>query len=137
MPTPHRVVAGARMTGVNAVTGKHLTGFEEVQQSIEKLVTTPQAVRIMREWVGNPGLKLLGENMTRRNILLWYNIIWLLVEVFEPRFKITRFEVTSADRLGELGVLVQGLYRPYAHLDWQQAALFISVEDGVVRLRSA
>ncbi|WP_395175515.1 GPW/gp25 family protein [Roseibium alexandrii] len=125
------------MAGVNAVTGKPLTGFEEVQQSIEKLVTTPQAVRIMREWVGNPGLKLLGENMTRRNILLWYNIIWLLIEVFEPRFRITRFEVTSAERSGELGVRMLGLYRPYAHLDWQQAALFISVEDGVVRLRAA
>jgi phage baseplate assembly protein W len=125
------------MAGVNSLTGKPLTGFEEVEQAIKKLITTPQGSRVEREWVGNPGLRLLGENMTERTILVWYNIIWLLLEVFEPRFRIVRFDIENAGRLGDLDTIVIGEYRPYAHLNWQQATLYISVQDGVVRLRAA
>lgn len=125
------------MAGVNAQTGKRLEGFAHVEQSIEKILTTAQGERVMREWFGNPGLRLLGENLTPQTILLWYSICWTLIELFEPRFRITRFEVPDADRLGQLGATMVGEYRPYGHLDWQQAALFVSVTDGSVRVRQA
>lgn len=122
------------MTGVNAQTGELLDGYAHVEQSLEKIFTTHQGERIMREWFGNPGLKLLGENTTQRTILLWFNICWMLVQLFEPRFEIIRFEVNDADRLGAADVTMHGRYRPYGHLGWQQAKLFISVRDGSVRL---
>lgn len=124
------------MADIDARTGEVLQGFVEVEQSLEKILTTAQGERVMREWFGNPGLRLLGENMTPETVLLWYTIVWTLVELFEPRFKIRRFETNAATRSGELDATMVGDYRPYAHLDWQQAAFFVSVVDGVVRVRS-
>ncbi|PZP64492.1 MAG: hypothetical protein DI604_26865 [Delftia acidovorans] len=124
------------MSDIDARTGEPIQGFVEVEQSIEKILTTAQGERVMREWFGNPGLRLLGENMTPETVLLWYTIVWALIELFEPRFKIKRFETNSATRLGELDATMVGEYRPYAHLNWQQAKLFVSVVDGAVSIRS-
>lgn len=125
------------MTGVNAKTGQPLDGFAHVLQSVEKIITTPQGSRVMREWLGNPGLKLLGENMTEEEILLWFNILYMLVELFEPRLKIIAFSVDDLDRAGFADFTMDVEYRPYGHLDWQQSKAFVSVTDGRVSLRSA
>lgn len=125
------------MAGVDARTGWPLEGFAHVEQSLSKILTTWQGERVMREWFGNPGLRLLGENATERTILLWFNITWMLVDLFEPRFRVTRFVVNDIDRLGFTDFTMAGEYRPYAHLDWAQAALFVSVEDGTVMVRQA
>lgn len=123
------------MAGIDAHTGQPLDGFEHVQQSLERLFSTPQGSRVMREWVGNPGLKLLGQNATDQTILLWFTILFMLVELFEPRYRIVNFEVEDLSRLGFGDVFMNGQHRPFAHLDWQQAAAFISVTGGAVSLR--
>lgn len=125
------------MAGINAQTGAMLDGFGHVEQSIDKIITTMLAERVMREWVGNPGTRLLGENAGERTILAWATIIWTLVELFEPRFKIRRFQLNEIDRVGGLDLTIVGDYRPYAHLSWEQAELFISVVDGVVKVATA
>lgn len=125
------------MAGINEVDGSILDGEDHVAQSLGKIFSTRLGERVMREWFGNPGLRLLGENATEQSILLWQNILWMLVELFEPRFRITRFVVNDVDRLGYSDFTIEGEYRLYAHLDWQQAAYFVSVEDGAVRLQRA
>lgn len=125
------------MAGIDARTGKPLDNFEHVIQSVEKIFTTPQAARIMREWFGNPGIKLLGENVTERTILRWWTITWACLELFEPRFKVRTFQLLSADRLGTIDVRMKGEYRPYAHLEFQQAALYVSLSDGGVSITGA
>lgn len=124
------------MAGVNAVTGHVLDGVDHIQQSLEKIFNTAQGARVMREWFGNPGLKLLGENMTEETILLWFNTIFMLVECFEPRFRILKFVVDDLDRLGFAEFTMIGEFRPYAHLDWVQASYYVSLSEGVVSLRS-
>ena len=91
----------------------------------------------MREWVGNPGLRLLGENMTDDTILVWFNIVYMLIEIFEPRLKVISFAVSDLDRAGFAEFVMNVEYRPYAHLDWQQSSFFVSVNEGTVSLRSA
>jgi len=126
------------MAGLDANTLRPLDGFDHVLQSLEKIFTTPQGARVMREWLGNPGLRLLGENATPRTVLLWFNVLWLLVELFEPRFRIRRFEPNNIDRLGYADFTMVGEYRPYAHLDWEQAKAFVAIDDaGNVRLARA
>lgn len=122
------------MAGINAETGKAIDGFDEVQQSIEVILTTPQGTRVMREWFGNPGLKLLGENMTQDTIMKWWSITYALIELYEPRFEITQFDVESMNRDGTTGPAFSGRYRPYALADFVQARAFVSVSDGSVRL---
>lgn len=120
------------MAGINAVTGGVTGGFDHVQQSLEKIFTTPQGARVLREWFGNPGLRLLGENATARTVLVWFTILWTLVELFEPRYRVTRFVVKDIDRLGFGDFVLEGEHRPYAHLGWEQAPFFVTVgEDGV------
>ena len=125
------------MAGVNADNGKLLEGFDHVQQSLGKIWSTPQGERVMREWFGNPGLRLLGENATAATILQWFTILWVLGELFEPRFKITRFDVTDINDLGYSDFTVMGEHKPYAHLSFQQARAFVSVTDNVVTLSPA
>lgn len=125
------------MAGVNSVTGKSLDGFDHVQQSIGKILTTRQGERVMREWVGNPGLKLLGENATERTVLQWFTIVYMLIELFEPRFRIRRFVVNDVTRLGTADFTIDGEYRPYAHLDWVQAQAYVNVSNGVVTIGDA
>lgn len=125
------------MAGIDAHTGKVLNGLPHVEQSLEKLITTGLGQRVMREWVGNPGTKLLGENATPTIILRWITVIWSLVELFEPRFRIIRFEPRDVSRDGTLDHVMVGQYRPYAHLDWQQAQFFIAIRDGAVVLSPA
>lgn len=125
------------MAGFNADTLQLLDGFEHVQQSLEAILTTPQGSRVIREWVGNPGLRLLGENMTEDTILLWFTICYTLIEVYEPRFRIIQFQVDDLDRAGFAEFTMIGEYRPYAHLDWQQANVFVSVRDGAVTISNA
>lgn len=125
------------MAGVDAVTGKPLDGFEHVQQSLGKIFSTFQGSRVMREWFGNPGLRILGEPTSERTILLWYNILYMLIELFEPRYRVTQFVVNDLTRLGYGDFTINGEYLPYAHLDWQQAAMFVSISGNTVTLGQA
>jgi len=124
------------MAGVDADTGLVLDGFPHVEQSLQKIISTGQGERVMREWFGNPGLRLLGENANERTILLWFNIVWMLIELFEPRFRITEFVVNDIDRLGFTDFTMNGQHLPFAHLDWEQAAMYVSVDGNVVTVRS-
>ena len=125
------------MPGMNALTGRPLDGIDHVVQSIEDIFSTPIGARILREFYGNPGIKLLGENVTERTILRWWAITWACLELFEPRFKVKTFQLLSADRLGAIQVRMKGEYRPYAHLEFEQATLYVSLSDGVVSIASA
>lgn len=122
------------MAGVDAVTGKRLEGFDHVEQSLSKIIYTPQGQRVMREWFGNPGLRLLGENATQQTILLWFNILYTLISIFEPRFRIRRFVVNDISRLGFADFTMEGEYRPFAHLDWVQAKAYVAVGNGTVTI---
>lgn len=125
------------MSGINDQTGEALADYAHVQQSLEKIFFTPQGQRVMREWFGNPGLKLLGELDNQATILKWFNITWMLVELFEPRFKIETFYVKDINRLGENRFVMAGRYLPYAHIGLDQVEAFISVDDRSVEIRRA
>lgn len=125
------------MAGISEDTLLPLDGWAHVEQSIDVLFSTRQGELYMHEWFGNPGLKLLGENSTRRTVLLWFTICWVMLELFEPRFRISQFVPNDLDRLGVGDFTMHGVHRPYAHLDWTQAALFVSVSGGDVKVGNA
>lgn len=118
-------------------TGKPISGFASVEQRMQKLLSTGLGGRIMREWVGNPGTRLIGENATERNLLSWASIVWTLVELYEPQFSIKNFELASVERAGVLDLVMVGEYLPYGHQNWLQAKYFISVVDGDVSVKLA
>ena len=125
------------MTGIDALTGKPLDGFDHVLQSIQTIFITALGERVKREWFGNPGNRLLGENATDRTILLWFTVSWMLLEIFEPRFRVVGFRVADISRAGGADFIMDGEYRPYAHLDFEQASVYIAVDPTGVTVRSA
>lgn len=125
------------MSGVDVHTFRPMPLLDHIAQSITLLIATDIGERVLREWVGVPRGALLGQNMTEDNILRWCALIWSVVEVFEPRFKIKRFGVDKAARAGELGLVIVGEYRPDAASGWQQAKLYIVNDASGVSIKSA
>ncbi|KAF0135363.1 MAG: hypothetical protein FD152_1369 [Xanthobacteraceae bacterium] len=106
--------------GVNRFTGAPLYGWGHVVQSLGVIWSTFLGERVMREDFGNPGLRLLGENMTEANILRFWNCLKIVTDFREPRFSIVQITLRKTTpeemRKGALGFDVRGIYRPRGHL---------------------
>lgn len=107
-------------TGVDRHTGKPIGDWQHVVQSLNVIWTTAIGERVMREFFGNPGVRLLGENMTSANVLRFWQCLKVVTDLYEPRFSIVRITLDrpSPDemRKGALGFVLEGIYRPRGHL---------------------
>jgi phage baseplate assembly protein W len=114
------VSSNATSTGIDRHTGRVLTGWPHVVQCLGVIWTTALGERVMREFFGNPGLRLLGENLTDATVLRFWQCLKVVTDRFEPRFTISRISLgpNSAEtmRRGEMSFVVEGIYRPRGHL---------------------
>lgn len=101
-------------TGIDRRTGKVLSGWPHVLQCLDVIFTTSLGERVMREWFGSAVPKLLGRNMVPSTILKFWTAVYVAVELWEPRFKITKFDELSASRAGKFGFRLNGIYMPRA-----------------------
>ena len=108
------------MADIDAVTGQPLVGFDEVVQSLGKIFSTRVGERVMRRWFGGVGAQLLGRLLTPRSILIFRTAIAVSIDLYEPRFKLSAVRLdgntTEELRLGRLSIVLEGTYRPRAHL---------------------
>jgi uncharacterized protein len=108
------------MAGINRLTGKPLGGIDHVKQSLQVVFTTRLRSRIMRRMFGSDIPALLGMTLTKSNILKYSAAVILAVELWEPRYKITRVSfdqsvnTESKIRLGALAMKIEGYYLPNA-----------------------
>lgn len=109
------------MAGINRETGKRLSGWEHVSQSIGDIFTTRFGERVMREWYGSDAPRLLGENATVETFMTFYAVVVRGLTVLEingwarePRFRLTKYEVTRVERDGSANIVLTGLYIPRA-----------------------
>jgi len=107
--------------GIDRQTGKRLSGWPHVSQSIEDIFTTRFGERVMREWYGSDAPRLLGENATVDTFMTFYATIVRGLTVREingwmrePRFRLTQFDVTRVGRDGSADMVLSGLYIPRA-----------------------
>lgn len=122
------------MAGINALTGKALSGADHILQCVEKLLTTAQSERCMREWVGNPGLRIIGKNATESEVLLWFNTVYALLSLFEPRLTITSFGFESVSRIGDLTFSMEATFNYLPLENYEQQRFLITVENGQATL---
>jgi uncharacterized protein len=106
------------MAGIDRRTGKLLDGFAHVAQSIEVIFTTRLGERVQRRWFGSPITTMLGKSLTPATVLRFFTYLVVAIEVWEPRYKVTRI-VPGSNALGEVrkgnfSFVVEGIYRPRA-----------------------
>ena len=136
--------------GINRETGRLLTGYDHVVQSIEVILTTFLGEAILREWFGFPGNSLLGKLGTQTPIIRYFRAIALALTIrqlnglpAEPRFRLMKITPLSLDREGELSVLLEGIYFPRGHLgdftpeSGTPARLRLQSEDGILTVTEA
>lgn len=112
-------------TGINRFTGRPLSDWEHVVQSIITKLTTRFGDRVMRRDIGSDVPGLLGQNLTPETMLRFYTAIAEAINCpaargGEPRFVVRKFEYPNASnspnemRLGRIGIRMVGDYRPRA-----------------------
>jgi phage baseplate assembly protein W len=106
-------------TGMDRRTGKLLTGWQHVLQSLDVIFTTHFGQRVMRRWFGSFVPKILGENMTPSTVLRFWTAICIAIDTWEPRYRVIRIVPRgSSDQMlkGALGFEIEGVYMPRGHL---------------------
>jgi phage baseplate assembly protein W len=102
--------------GFDRSTGATLFGWQAVSQDIREGLVTDFGTRIVREYFGCLVPRALGRNMTPDTILSLTSSVAAFLDVYEPRFKVTRAQPVSLTRLGALMIEIEGEYRPRALL---------------------
>lgn len=105
----------ANSTGVDARTGRPLSDWDHVQQSIKKILTTPTGSRVMQRDFGSDLHEFVDAKMTTRNVLAAYAAIAIALGRWEPRFRIQKAAVSSATADGKIEFVILGTYFPLGH----------------------
>ena len=102
--------------GIDAETGRRLSGWDHVQQSLRDIFTTRFGARIMREWYGSFVPEALGRNITPAEMLPVIASITSAIEQWEPRYDVVDVKIDGDIRDGNLRISLTGRYRPLALL---------------------
>lgn len=101
----------AAMNGTNAADGTALDGIDHLRQSLRDILTTPIGTRVMRRDYGSRLFALVDAPLNRKTILQLYAATADAVKKWEPRFKLTKVSIASAD-VGSVSLDLVGQYLP-------------------------
>jgi uncharacterized protein len=97
-------------------TGQTLIGWDAVAQNIREGFLTDFGARVMREYYGSLVPRALGRSINAETLIALTASIAAFLDIFEPRFKVTRCQPVEATRLGQVRIIIEGEYRPRALL---------------------
>ncbi|MFC6447164.1 GPW/gp25 family protein [Shinella zoogloeoides] len=98
--------------GINARTGKLLTGPAHLAQSLGKIWHTRIGTRVMRLTFGADLRSLLSEDLTPSIALLLYNEMVASAALWEPEYLLGQLQLVRLTDAGQLGIRHGGLYFP-------------------------
>lgn len=98
--------------GINARTGKLLTGPAHLAQSLGKIWHTRIGTRVMRLAFGADLRSLLSEDLTPAIALLLYNEMVASAASWEPEYQLRQLQLVTLTDAGALGIRYGGLYFP-------------------------
>jgi phage baseplate assembly protein W len=99
------------MHGIDAKTGKRLSGLDHLRQSITDILTTPLGSRVMRREYGSRLFYLIDAPMNRGTLLELYAATAEALAKWEPRLRLEQVRAASAEP-GRVILDLTGLYVP-------------------------
>jgi len=106
------------MNGIDATTGKRLSGIDHLRQSIRDILTTPIGSRVMRRDYGSRLYELVDAPVNRATLLDLYAATAEALATWEPRIAVQSVQATEAEP-GRAVLSLTGEYLP----DGQQVTL--------------
>ena len=93
-----------------ADSGKELSGFDHLKQSILDILLTPLGSRVMRREYGSRLFELIDQPLNNSTILSIYGEVARVLAKWEPRFKLKRVFVdrNSEQNHGKLILNLEG-----------------------------
>ena len=108
-------LSGNEPTGMDAATGRLLTGWPWVVQSATRVLTTAYFEEVMRPHVGSNARQLFGELANVRTAQRFRWAVGVAVLMFVPNLRPTAIQQLNAERTGSTGWVAEGDYLPRAH----------------------
>jgi phage baseplate assembly protein W len=99
------------MRGINADTGKALSGLDHLRQSIRDILTTPVGSRVMRRDYGSRLFQLVDAPVNRRTIVDIYAATIEALLRWEPRINPRRVSIAAAET-GRVVIDLEATYTP-------------------------
>jgi phage baseplate assembly protein W len=127
-----RAVIAPPRNGMDRFTGKLLSGWPHVEQSMEVIFATPFHQRVLRRWVGSFVPHILGESAVARIVTRFFWAIVTAIDLWEPDYRIQQTYImgpalqnwspqlqTQVDQLlreGQVIFRTEGQWYPRGHL---------------------
>ncbi|MCV6626955.1 MAG: GPW/gp25 family protein [Cellvibrionaceae bacterium] len=99
------------MHGINAHTGKRLSGIEHLRQSVRDILTTRIGTRVMRRDYGSNVPNLVDAPMNGATIAKIISAAADALDKWEPRLRIDNLQIHKAEP-GQLELEITGEYLP-------------------------
>lgn len=99
------------MRGIDATTGKALSGIDHLRQSVRDILTTPIGSRVMRREYGSRLFRLVDAPLNRSIVMDITAATAEALKRWEPRLRLTRV-VVSQPAPGNVVLDVSGDYLP-------------------------
>jgi len=96
------------MIGMDASTGKPLSGDAHLAQSIGDILSTPIGTRVMRRDYGSALFELLDAPMNALTRLRLFAATAVALARWEPRLKLTRVSVADPAVPGRFALTIEG-----------------------------
>jgi phage baseplate assembly protein W len=101
------------MTGIDALTGKVLSGLDHLAQSIADILTTPIGTRIGRREYGSMLFQLQDQPMNGLGRMRLFAAVATALARWEPRIRLTRVQIASDDEAraagGSFAISIEGV----------------------------
>ena len=110
------MLAARYRTGIDERTGRILTGWDHVVQSLATIWTTRLKERVMRHDFGSNLRAWLAEDLTPATALGIYADLIVATHRHEPEYRVRTMQFVLASREGGLGIRHAGIYYPEGRL---------------------
>jgi phage baseplate assembly protein W len=117
--------------GIDRFTGRPLTDWDHVLQSVDVIFETEIGERVMLRHFGGGMRRLLGRKLTPDVLALAAAVFALSITIWEPRLRVVKVSVAPSVeeiRQGAVSFVMEVAYRPRGHLgDMTEEPAFIGV----------